>query len=136
MALFDPKAEAISNLQKTIDEKNLTITKNYDKIGRLYYGQYKDMNVDVTTDINTCCEAVSKLIDEIKDCEKRILFEKGLKLCPNCHKENNLEYAFCFACGAKFGTKEEELHASVATPVVAETPVVEASETPVTPKEN
>ena len=80
MALFDPKAKAISNLQKTIDEKNLTITKNYDKIGRLYYGQYKDMNVDVTTDINTCCEAVSKLIDEIKDCEKRILLDLALTL--------------------------------------------------------
>ena len=47
MALFDPKAKAISNLQKTIDEKNLTITKNYDKIGRLYYGQYKDMKASI-----------------------------------------------------------------------------------------
>ena len=61
MALFDPKVKAISNLQKSIDEKKLLITKNFDKIGRLYYGQYKDMNVDVTTDINTCC-AVSPML--------------------------------------------------------------------------
>lgn len=125
MALFDPKVKAISNLQKSIDEKKLLITKNFDKIGRLYYGQYKDMNVDVTTDINTCCEAVTKLSDEIKECEKRILFEKGLKLCPNCHKENNLEYAFCFACGTKFdGANADKAQA---------TPAEAPSETVATP---
>lgn len=106
MAIFDPKAKAIAGYQRMIEEKKRTIVKYYDQIGRLYYGQYKDMSVDVTKDINTRCEAVSQLENEIKDCEHKILYEKGLKLCPNCGKENMLAYAFCFACGTKFVTEE------------------------------
>ena len=102
MAIFDPKTKVISGYQKTIEEKTRIIEKYYDQIGRLYYGQYKDMSVDVTKDINARCDEVMKLYKEIKDCELKILFEKGLKLCPSCNKENMLAYAFCFACGAKF----------------------------------
>ena len=102
MAIFDPKTKVISGYQKTIEEKTKIIEKYYDQIGRLYYGQYKDMSVDVTKDINARCDEVMKLYKEIKDCELKILFEKGLKLCPSCNKENMLAYAFCFACGAKF----------------------------------
>lgn len=106
MAIFDPKAKTIAGYQRMIEEKKRTIVKYYDQIGRLYYGQYKDMSVDVTKDINARCEAVSQLENEIKDCEHKILYEKGLKLCPNCGKENMLAYAFCFACGTKFAIDE------------------------------
>ena len=86
------------------------------------------MSVDVTKDINTRCEAVSDLYDEIRDCELKILFAKGLKLCPNCGKENMLAYAFCFACGAKFEPGSEnapgEVKPSKAEPVI-ETPAIE-----------
>lgn len=102
MALFDPKTKTIANYQKKIEEDKNQINKNYDEIGRLYYKQYKDINNDVTTDINSRCDAVSRLYEDIEDLKTKILFEKGLKLCPNCRKENNLEYAFCFACGTKF----------------------------------
>ncbi len=101
MALFDPKSKAIASCQRSIEEKKRTIVSYYDQIGRLYYDQYKNFT-DVTEDINDKCETVGKLFDEINDLELRIIFEKGLKLCPNCKKENNLEYAFCFACGTKF----------------------------------
>lgn len=128
MAIFDPKTKVISGYQKSIEEKNRVIAKYFDQIGRLYYGQYKDMSVDVTKDINTRCEAVSDLYDEIRDCELKILFAKGLKLCPNCGKENMLAYAFCFACGAKFEPGSEnapgEVKPSKAEPVI-ETPAIE-----------
>ena len=68
----------------------------------MYYGQYKDMNLDVTKDINTRCDAVSTLYDEIDDLNIKILHEKGLKLCPKCRTENALTYAFCFKCGSRF----------------------------------
>lgn len=122
MAIFDPKTKVISGYQKSIEEKNRVIAKYFDQIGRLYYGQYKDMSVDVTKDINTRCEAVSDLYDEIRDCELKILFAKGLKLCPNCGKENMLAYAFCFACGAKFEPGSEnapgEVKPSKAEPII------------------
>ena len=102
MALFDPKAKVISGYQRAIDERTASIRKYYDEIGKLYYDQYKDMNVDNTKDINTRCEAITRLGNEIEDYKLKILFEKGLKKCPNCGTENSLEYGFCFKCGTKF----------------------------------
>ncbi len=102
MALFDPKAKVISGYQRCIDERSSSIRKYYDEIGKLYYDQYKDMNVDNTKDINTRCEAITRLSTEIEDFKLKILFEKGLKKCPNCGTENSLEYGFCFKCGSKF----------------------------------
>ncbi|MBQ2067147.1 MAG: hypothetical protein II496_06450, partial [Clostridiales bacterium] len=40
--------------------------------------------------------------------------EKGLKKCPVCRTENNLSYAFCFKCGARFDDND-----SVAAPEAA-----------------
>ncbi|MBN1891960.1 MAG: hypothetical protein JW780_04200 [Clostridiales bacterium] len=102
MALFDPKAKAIAQLQKAIDEKNASIVKYFDEIGRLYYGQYKDPSTDVSKDINSRCDAISKLYLDIEAHQLKILFEKGLKICTNCKKENPLDHAFCAACGQKF----------------------------------
>ncbi|MBR5387724.1 MAG: zinc ribbon domain-containing protein [Clostridiales bacterium] len=102
MALFDPKAKVISGYQRSIDERSSSIRKYYDEIGKLYYDQYKDMNVDNTKDINTRCEAITRLSNEIEEYKLKILFEKGLKKCPNCGTENSLEYGFCFKCGSKF----------------------------------
>ena len=102
MALFDSKAKVIQGYEKSINDKNLSIKRYYDEIGRLYYGQYKDNKVDVTKDINNRCDAVTKLYRDIEELKHKILFEKGLKLCPACKTENNLEYAFCFKCGNKF----------------------------------
>ena len=102
MALFDPKAKVISNYQRSIDERTSSVRKYYDEIGKLYYDQYKDMNVDNTKDSNTRCEAITRLANEIEDYKLKILFERGLKKCPNCGTENSLEYGFCFKCGSKF----------------------------------
>lgn len=102
MALFDPKTKTIAQLQKSIDDKNASIVSYFDEIGRLYYGQYKDPAADVSKDINARCDAISKLYIDIEAQKLKILFEKGLKLCVNCKKENPLEHAFCAACGNKF----------------------------------
>ncbi|MBO4637888.1 MAG: hypothetical protein J5685_12170 [Clostridiales bacterium] len=116
MAFFDSKKNNIPVYQKSIEEKSVSIRKYYDEIGRLYYSQYKDLNVDNTKDINTRCEAVSRLSTEIEDLNLRILFERGLKRCTACGQENSLEYGFCFKCGAKFA--EESARApQKATPI-------------------
>ena len=130
MAIFDPKTKVISGYQRSIEEKNRVIAKYFDQIGRLYYGQYKDMSVYVTKDINARCDAVTELYKEIKDCELKILFEKGLKLCPNCGKENMLAYAFCFSCGAKFepGSESAPAEAKLEKPVAKEEEPVAAAE--------
>ena len=103
MPIFqDQKQKNIANFQKAIDEKRYTISKNYDEIGRLYYGQFVDINVDNTKTINSKCDTITKLKEEIEELDVKILREKGLKKCPVCRPENNLSYAFCFKCGARF----------------------------------
>ena len=103
MPIFqDQKQKNIANFQKAIDEKRYTISKNYDEIGRLYYGQFVDINVDNTKTINSKCDTITKLKEEIEELDVKILREKGLKKCPVCRTENNLSYAFCFKCGARF----------------------------------
>lgn len=157
MALFDPKKNQIAQLQKMIEDKNRQIAVYYDEIGKLYYRQYKDMNADVSRDINARCESISTLYIEIEECRLRILYERGLKECKNCRKENPLEHAYCSACGMKFPetndvsvlTKVEtagQQVASVPDPIPQENPEAEnaggevseptPADTEVLPKEN
>lgn len=144
MALFDPKAKTIAQLQKSTDEKNASINRYFDEIGRLYYGQYRDASVDVSKDINARCDAITSLYTDIEANKLKILFEKGLKLCSSCKKENPLEHAFCSTCGAKFpegSDKQVEIPTTIpvtpissmltASPSVAEQAHLDAEKAPV-----
>jgi hypothetical protein len=123
MPIFqDAKGKNISNFQKMIDEKKNTIRKYYDEIGHLYYGQYKDVNVDVTKDINARCESISNLYIEIDDLYIKILRERGLKKCAVCGTENNLSNAFCFKCGARFDDSDAVPADVIAPPNASATP--------------
>ncbi len=123
MALFDPKAKNIAMYQKSIDEKKVSIGRYFDEIGRFYYKQYVDINVDNTKDINTRCEAITRLSKEINELNVKILYEKGLKLCPMCRTENELRHSFCFKCGASFAAAATT--AATTDDVVVEAPAVE-----------
>ena len=130
MPIFqDAKGKNISNFQKMIDEKKNTIRKYYDEIGHLYYGQYKDVNVDVTKDINARCESISNLYIEIDDLYIKILRERGLKKCAVCGTENNLSNAFCFKCGARFDDNDSA--DVIAPPNASATPSRKVAEKPV-----
>jgi len=123
MPIFqDQKGKNISNFQKMIDEKKNTIRKYYDEIGHLYYGQYKDVNVDMTKDINARCESISNLYIEIEDLNVKILRERGLKKCAVCGTENNLSNAFCFKCGARFDDSDAVPADVIAPPNASATP--------------
>ena len=106
--ILDQKNKNISAYQKSIKDKKESIVRYYDEIGRLYYSFYKDLNSSNTKDINTRCEAITRLTSEIDQLNHKILFEKGLKLCQSCKTENNLEYTFCYKCGTKFTEKTND----------------------------
>lgn len=129
MPIFqDQKQKNIANFQKAIDEKRYTISKNYDEIGRLYYGQFVDINVDNTKTINSKCDTITKLKDEIEELDVKILREKGLKKCPVCRTENNLSYAFCFKCGARFDDNDSVAAPEAAAPAPASAPAAKPAE--------
>ena len=72
MPIFqDQKGKNISSFQKMIEEKKNTIRKYYDEIGHLYYGQYKDVNVDMTKDINARCERIKNYITNLTQKENQ-----------------------------------------------------------------
>ena len=54
-ALFDPKKNQIAAFQKSIEDNSRLIGQLFDEIGKLYYRQYRDMNADVSRDINARC---------------------------------------------------------------------------------
>ena len=123
MPIFqDQKGKNIANFQKMIDEKKHTICKYYDEIGHLYYGQYKDMNIDVTKDINARCESISNIYKEIEELNVKILREKGLKKCAICSTENQLANAFCFKCGTRFADDDAVPADVIAPPNACATP--------------
>ena len=133
MPIFqDQKGKNIANFQKMIDEKKHTICKYYDEIGHLYYGQYKDMNIDVTKDINARCESISNIYKDIEELNIKILREKGLKKCAICSTENQLANAFCFKCGARFADDDAIPADVIAPPNACATP---PSEKPAVPAE-
>ena len=134
MPIFqDQKGKNISNFQKMIDEKKNTIRKYYDEIGHLYYGQYKDVNVDMTKDINARCESISNLYIEIEDLNVKILRERGLKKCAVCSTENNLSNAFCFKCGARFDDADAVPADVIAPPNASATPSRQEKKTTIEP---
>ena len=134
MPIFqDAKGKNISNFQKMIDEKKNTIRKYYDEIGHLYYGQYKDVNVDMTKDINARCESISNLYIEIEDLNVKILRERGLKKCAVCGTENNLSNAFCFKCGARFDDADAVPADVIAPPNASATPSRQEKKTTIEP---
>ena len=89
------------------------------------------MNLDVTKDINTRCDAVSTLYDEIDDLNIKILHEKGLKLCPKCRTENALTYAFCFKCGSRFDDPDAVIDETAIAGVPVAAPVAPAVPEPI-----
>ena len=133
MALFDPKKNQIAALQKSIDDKNRAIGVYYNEIGMLYYKQYKDMNVDVSKEINSRCENISTLYIEIEECRLRILYERGFKECAYCKKENLLEHAYCSACGQKFPESNDVSVVTRVDPVTLGPVGLKANDVPVVP---
>ena len=133
MALFDPKKNQISALQKSIEDKNRAIGVYYNEIGMLYYKQFKDMNADVSKEINSRCENISTLYIEIEECRLRILYERGYKECANCKKENLLEHAYCSACGQKFPESNDVSVVTRVDPVTLGPVGLKANDVPVVP---
>ena len=99
MALFqDQKGKNIINYQKMINEKKDTIRKYYDEIGHLYYGQYKDMNIDVTKDINARCESISNIYKDIEELNKDIVVVQQWRLDGFIDCLANTIFSFSIAC--------------------------------------
>lgn len=81
----------ISSEQKTIDE-----IKN--KIGHIYYSQYKNTPLD---NLMPLCNEIDEAYKRIEAYRLQITQIKGVIACHNCGNELPDESLFCSKCGAK-----------------------------------
>jgi hypothetical protein len=96
MALFDPKARRLLNCRdprkRKLHASIAILTKSVDFIT----GSTGIPRQYVSKDINSRCDAITALLTDIEGNKLKILFEKGLKLCSHCKKEESSRARFLF----------------------------------------
>lgn len=94
------KAIEDAKLKLSIAEKEEEINEIYAKMGKAVYTSYKD-GEDVGKAFTKESKSIDKKISEIDDMNKKILFNKSLRVCSECGEIINLDSTFCPNCGTK-----------------------------------
>lgn len=89
-----------AKLKIAISGKENEIEEIYLGIGKTVYDMYKT-GEDVGKVFTKECKKVDKLNNEIADMDKKILYNKNLRICEKCGKTISTESTFCPECGAK-----------------------------------
>lgn len=107
-----------AKLKMSISSKEDEICEIYNAIGKTVYDMYKS-GEDVGKVFTKESKKIDKLNEQIDDMEKKILYNKKLRICEKCGKVISIESTFCSGCGIKQKTikvkdekkdKKEELH--------------------------
>ncbi len=89
-----------TKLKFSISDKENQIEKVYEEIGKTVYDMYKN-GEDVGKVFTKECKKIDKYNTEISDMNTKILYNKGVRVCPECGEMISVESAFCQNCGAK-----------------------------------
>ena len=76
------------------------ITKIYESMGMTIYEKYQE-GKDVGKDFSKECKKIDKLNKDINELNKKILFNKGLRVCEKCEETISVNATFCSNCGQK-----------------------------------
>ncbi len=94
------KLIAETKMKISISDKETDIDEIYEEIGRAVYESYKE-GKDVGKDFTKSCKKIDKLNEEIADMNTKILYNKGLRVCPACNETISTDSKFCTNCGQK-----------------------------------
>lgn len=94
------KAIEDAKLKLSIAEKEDEIEEIYKEMGKTVYDSYKS-GEDVGKAFTKDSKAIDKKISEIDEMNKKILYNKSLRVCDKCKEVINLENTFCPNCGLK-----------------------------------
>ena len=94
------KAIEDAKLKLSIAEKEDEIDEIYKEMGKAVYESYKS-GEDVGKAFTKDSKAIDKKLSEIDEMNKKILYNKSLRVCDNCKDVISLENSFCPTCGAK-----------------------------------
>ncbi len=89
-----------AKLKMSISTKEGEIDEIYLGMGKTVYDMYAQ-GEDVGKVFTKESKKIDKLNTEIKDMNKKILFNKKLRTCEKCGKVISLESVFCSDCGTK-----------------------------------
>lgn len=89
-----------TKLKMSISDKESDITDIFEEIGKAVYESYKS-GEDVGKEFTKQGKKIDKLKDEIAEMNKKILFNKNLRVCESCGETISLESKFCTNCGEK-----------------------------------
>lgn len=107
-----------TKLKISVSDKEEEILHIYENIGKTVYDSYKS-GEDVGKVFTKESKKIDKLTLEIQEMNKKMLFNKGLRVCENCGETIETSNTFCANCGSKQkpvkikeekkdGTKKEE----------------------------
>ena len=102
------KAKGMSDLAKLQYElkcKEDDLKKEFERLGRKYYQQNKDVVPEEDLD---CFEDIEILMNRINDLNGEILEKKGARACPHCGAKVAENADYCSNCGAKLNDMFEE----------------------------
>lgn len=94
----------IARIRMDIRSKREYINKQYQEIGKAYYGKHKDDESPKYEQVVLIHEA-EEVIDELREQLSQL---KGTQRCPQCGQEMDLDADYCSKCGAKLDIFEEE----------------------------
>ena len=99
MALFNPNAGQISQLNKQINQHLAEINNKYTEIGRITKLKYID-KVD-NPDVQRLAGEIDTMLANLQVMTKQINELKGLRECVGCRQQISTNVAFCPNCGTK-----------------------------------
>ncbi|MEG2348659.1 MAG: zinc ribbon domain-containing protein [Clostridia bacterium] len=89
-----------TKLKISVSDKELEIEKIYEVIGKTVYDSYVT-GEDVGKVFTKESKKVDKLLSEIDEMNKKILFNKGFRTCANCGEDIDILCSYCANCGEK-----------------------------------
>ena len=89
-----------AKLKLSVSEKETDIEAIYEEMGKTVYDMYKKEE-DVGKAFEKECKKIDKIKSEIDEMNKKILYNKGLRVCANCGEVISTESVFCGNCGQK-----------------------------------
>ena len=98
----DKSGRAIEDakLKMAIAEKEDEIESIYIEMGKTVYDTYKT-GEDVGKVFTKEGKKIDKILVDIAEKKKIILYNKGLRVCDNCNDTISIESTFCKNCGSK-----------------------------------
>lgn len=89
-----------AKLKLSIAEKEEEINEIYSQMGKAVYDSYKN-GEDVGKAFTKESKAIDKKMSEIDEMNKKILFNKSLRVCAECSQIISIDNTYCPNCGSK-----------------------------------